>query len=56
MVVNSTNINKMNNRFSSQLNTKDHDMWRWKSRSWHVTGTNCGGLKPVIGIPTLPSW
>jgi hypothetical protein len=33
----------------------DHDIRRWKSRSWFGTGTKCGFPKPVNGIPTLSS-
>jgi len=29
---------------------KDHDIWRWKSRSWLGTGTKMGGIKLVNGI------
>ena len=32
---------------------EDHDIWRWKSRSWLRTGTNMWLVKLVNGIPTL---
>ena len=36
----------------------DHDIPRWKSRSYVGTGTNCGGVKPLNGISThfIDSW
>ena len=43
MVINSTNISKTNNHFSSLLNTKRQR--HWKSRFWLWTGTQCGGVK-----------
>jgi len=40
MVNISTNINKMNNHITSLTeHKKDHDIWRWKSRSWLETDT-----------------
>jgi len=42
MVNNSTNISTKRNNHLSPLLTehkKDHDIWRWKSRSWLGTGT-----------------
>jgi hypothetical protein len=34
------------------MNTKkDHKLWRWKTRSWRVTGTNMWWDKQVNGIP-----
>ena len=48
MINNSTNINKINNHISpltSHLspqtieNKTDHNILRWNSRSWHVTGS-----------------
>ena len=47
---NTTNINKANNHLSTSLteHQTDHDIWRWKSRSWLGAGTNkCDGQKPV---------
>jgi hypothetical protein len=34
---------------------RDHELWRWKSRSWLGTGTNIWRIKTVIGILTIPS-
>jgi len=41
MVNNSINITKMKNRLSPLLVVyiNDHDLWRWKSRSWLGSGT-----------------
>ena len=35
---------------------KDHDVWRWKSRSWLGTCTKMRRDKPVNAILTLFSW
>jgi len=51
-----TNINKTNNHLSPELteHKKNHDLWRWKSR--HRADTNSCEVKPVNGIPAIPSW
>jgi hypothetical protein len=53
---NSTYINKINNCLSPQTIEHKifHDIWDWKSRSLLRTGTKCGRVKQVNGIPTLP--
>jgi hypothetical protein len=53
MVINSTNINKTNNHLSSlpTKHRKDHDIWRWKSRSWLGTGSNMYQVKPEDVMP-----
>jgi len=38
MVNNALNINKMNNHLLPSGN--EHDIWRWKSRSWLGTSTD----------------
>jgi len=35
---------------------KKHDMWPWKSRSWHGQEQKCGRIIPVNRILTLSSW
>jgi len=51
MVINSTNINKMNNHLSEITeHKKKHDICRWKSRSWFGTDTtNMAGLNRLMG-------
>jgi hypothetical protein len=55
-LINSTNISKSYNYLSSSLteHKKDHDIWRWQSRSWLRTGTKHGKVKSVNEIPTPP--
>ena len=42
MVNNSTNVNKTDKHLSPQFteHKKDHDVWRWKSRSWITISTS----------------
>ena len=35
---------------------KDHDIWRWKYRSWPGTDTQMWRIEPVNGITTVFSW
>jgi hypothetical protein len=50
------NQNEMNNHLPPQLieHKEDHDIWNWKSRSWHGTGSKCDWVKLVNRIPTPP--
>jgi hypothetical protein len=59
MVINSTNINKTNNILSFQLNSLNTK----KTTTYDIgspgpgfgQAQQCGEIKPVNGIPTLPS-
>jgi len=57
MTNNSTNINKTNNILSPQLieYKKDYNISLGNPGSGFRQAHKCGGVKPVNGIPTLPS-
>ena len=59
MVNNSININKMNNYLLPQLiehKKKTMIYYIGNSRTGLGQTQNCGRVKPVIWIPTFPSW
>jgi len=53
MVNNSTNVNKTDKHLSPQFteHKEDHDVWRWKSRSWITISTSkrCIYLQLFVG-------
>jgi hypothetical protein len=58
MVNNSTNINKTNNQLPpsiTEYNKRNHDIWRWASRSWlQYRHIHVAGLSRLIwSIPPL---